>query len=124
MEIGALEGVGVDLKAAGGGERDAATEMIEGAGERGETDDGLDGAATAFAALDAVVDANDGGLGAGIFAGEVHDVAGRDASELGDLGRRVVGHQLPQAVEAGGVMLDVIGVMPVFADDDVHQAEG
>ena len=111
-------------KAAAGRELESAADFFPRSNQTGQHGDGAHRHAAALGALDAVVDADYGGAHGGVFAGEFADVGGGNAGPAGDFfGRILLGASL-QVFEAHGVARDVIGVKKIFADDDVHHAQG
>ena len=60
----------------------------------------------------------------GVFAGELANVVGGNAGEVGNFFWRILLGAGFQIFESDGVARDVIGVEKVFVDDDVHHAEG
>jgi len=123
LEVWTLKGCAVEGEACGGGHVDAAADVLELTGEGGEADDGLDGAATTIGTLDAIVDANDSGVGGGEVFGELLDGFGGDSGELFGTGGRHGGSDSGVGIE----VVDVLGVGSVFeviAEDDVSEGEG
>jgi hypothetical protein len=95
------------------------------AGEGGQHGDGARGCAAVVAALHAVVEADDGGRGGGVFAGEALDVGDGDAGPVrGDALGRIFGDALAQLIEAAGPAGDIVLVEEPVAHDDVHHAQG
>ena len=97
--------------------------MLPCAGERGQHGDSARGGSAVVAALHAVVEADDGGLGSRVIAREAFDVGDGDAGDRGDAIGRVFGDALAELVEAAGPAGDVILIEEAIADDDVHHAE-
>src|SRR5436305_7566298 len=62
-------------------------------------------------------------MGSGVFARELHYVDRGNSREGGDRLRRILLDFLLQLVEAQRVLGDVIGVIEIFVDDDVHHRE-
>ena len=89
-EIGAFEGVGIERIEFAGAEQGAAAEFAPGADDGGKTGDGADRHAAAAVALHAVVDADQGRSGRGVFEGELLDIGARDAGDAGDKLRRIL----------------------------------
>ena len=105
-EVGAAEGVLVEGEGAGGGELQATAAVLPGAGDEGEHDDGAGGGAAVFAALDAVVEADDGGTaavaaGVGVAVGEGQDAVCGEAGDGGDAVWGVLGQE--------GVGAEIVG---------------
>jgi len=112
----------VEGKTSGGRHIDAAADVLKLAGKSGKRDDGLDGAAATIRTLDAIVDADDSGVGSGKIPGETFDGFSGDTGELCSTSGRHGGGNLPVLVE----VVDVLGVGCVFEmipEDDVGQGE-
>src|SRR5208337_1705616 len=70
-----------------------------------------------------IVDTDYGGTHAGILARELDDVASGDAGPLRDFFGRILLRARFQVFETHRVAGNVVGVVEIFVDDDVHQAE-
>ncbi len=105
------------------GELAAAADFLPRSGQRRQKRDGAHRHGAALAALHAVIQADGGGPRGGVLARQLDDVSRRDAGERGHALGRISFSALAQCVETRGVARDVIGVVEIFADDDVHQAE-
>ena len=77
-----------------------------------------------FAALNSVVEADGGGTGGRVFSGELDDVFACDAGQGCDSFGGIFNDSLLQGFETVGESIYVVGIVQVFADDYVHQAEG
>ncbi len=124
LQVGALQAGAIEAKRLRGGELEPAAGVFPRARERGQQADGADGHGAALAALDAVIQADGGRPRGGIFAGEGDDFVRGDAGEFGGALRGPRQHAIAEGIEAIGVARDVIGIVEVLADDDVHEGEG
>ena len=79
--------------------------------------------ASAFRALHAIVHANHRRPRGGIFLRELAMSAAEIPVQLRDALRRVLLHLVAKLLESDGVALDVICIMQILVDDDMHQAE-
>jgi hypothetical protein len=92
-------------------------------GERGQHGDGASCGSAIVAALYAVVDADDCWRGGGVVVGEAFDVVDRDAGQGGNVVGWIFSDALAKLIEAAGPASDVVLIVEVVADDDVHHAK-
>ncbi len=123
-QVGAMDGVRVEVKAARVAQHDAAAALPPRAGQGRETGDGPRSHAPAAVALQAVVDADRRGCLLGVAAGEGADPGRRDTGDLGGPTRGPLGDPLAQALETQGPGFDVGVVEPIFGHQDVHEPQG
>ena len=97
--------------------------MFPRANQRGQYSDGARGGSAIVTALDAVVEADNGGLGRRVVTGEALDVRNGDAGDRGNAVWRVFVGALAELIEAGGPARDVILIEEAVANDDVHHSE-
>ena len=92
-------------------------------GERREAQDVPHRHAAARVALQAVVEPDRRGPRPGVLAGERDDFLSGKPGDFRDFIRRVFLDALPEPLESERVFLDIVAVVEVLADDDVHHGE-
>ena len=113
----------IQMKSLRRGKLQAAANVFPRARQRGQQGDGADGHRAAFAALHAIVQPDRGGPRGGVLARQGHDLVLRDAGERGGALGRIFFDARREFGEPGGVLCDVIRIVKLFADDDVHHAQ-
>ena len=89
----------------------------------GKRGNGADGRASTLAPLCSIIQPDGGRPGGGIFSGERNHVGAINSSERFHSFRRIFRRQFFQRVESLGIVGDIIGVVQIFSDDHVHQAQ-
>ncbi len=123
MQIRALQPVAVQVEGLRSGKLEPAPGVLPRSDDRGKQGHRAHRHGATLAALDSVIQADDGRPRSGVLARQRGDLFGFQAGQLGRAPRGPVPHPLAQRFEALGVARHVVRIVEVLSHDDVHHGQ-